>query len=344
VSDYDLRYQVFVSSTFRDLEHERQKVLQAILEIKAFPAGMELFPSADDDQFDFIKREIASSDYYVVIVAGKYGSLASDGTSFTEKEYEFAVQLGKPIMGFLYHELGELKGNQLEEEPNVRAKLMGFRDKVKSGKLVKFYRNPDELKAQVWHALSHAFKLKPGQGWVRATNASRLEDLKLIASLQQRLMELEAENASLRKEADPAEQLARGAETAKFFLKVYYTVDGIARDEPIEVDLTWDELLVASFEHEYPAALLRNIYDGLRGLIGKKVSPRMEHTSRWVVKDDSLEYLFDCAKRQFLALSYIDVTSGSVERWILTREGMVQLALLSGAARVSDVGSKAPKL
>lgn len=42
----DRRYQVFVSSTFRDLEVERQKVLQAVLEIKAFPAGMELFPSA----------------------------------------------------------------------------------------------------------------------------------------------------------------------------------------------------------------------------------------------------------------------------------------------------------
>ena len=59
----DLRYQVFVSSTFRDLKDERDKVLQAILEMKAFPAGMELFPSADDEQFEFIRREIESSDY-----------------------------------------------------------------------------------------------------------------------------------------------------------------------------------------------------------------------------------------------------------------------------------------
>jgi hypothetical protein len=44
------RYQVFVSSTFADLTEERQKVLQAVLEMKAFPAGMELFPSADDEQ------------------------------------------------------------------------------------------------------------------------------------------------------------------------------------------------------------------------------------------------------------------------------------------------------
>jgi len=106
----DRRYQVFVSSTFRDLEAERQKVLQAVLEIKAFPAGMELFPSADDQQWEFIKREIESSDYYVVIVAGKYGSEAEDGLSYTEKEYDYAVQLGKPVMGFLFKDLGELKG------------------------------------------------------------------------------------------------------------------------------------------------------------------------------------------------------------------------------------------
>lgn len=44
------RYQVFVSSTFRDLVPERQNVLQAILEVQAFPAGMELFASANDEQ------------------------------------------------------------------------------------------------------------------------------------------------------------------------------------------------------------------------------------------------------------------------------------------------------
>ncbi len=40
---------------------------------------MELFPSADDEQWECIKREIESSDYYVVIVAGKYRSVAEVG-------------------------------------------------------------------------------------------------------------------------------------------------------------------------------------------------------------------------------------------------------------------------
>ena len=83
----EVRYQVFVSSTFKDLKEERERVLRAILEQRAFPTGMELFPSADEERFEFIKREIDSSDYYILIVAGRYGSVAEDGISFTEKRH-----------------------------------------------------------------------------------------------------------------------------------------------------------------------------------------------------------------------------------------------------------------
>jgi hypothetical protein len=41
------RYQVFVSSTDEDLIVERPEVIQALLELKCIPAGMELFPEAE---------------------------------------------------------------------------------------------------------------------------------------------------------------------------------------------------------------------------------------------------------------------------------------------------------
>ena len=44
----DKRYQVFVSSTYVDLKDERQKVIQALMEMDCIPAGMELFPAADE--------------------------------------------------------------------------------------------------------------------------------------------------------------------------------------------------------------------------------------------------------------------------------------------------------
>lgn len=42
------RYQIFVSSTFKDLREEREAVLNAILKLNQFPAGMELFPATNE--------------------------------------------------------------------------------------------------------------------------------------------------------------------------------------------------------------------------------------------------------------------------------------------------------
>lgn len=156
----------------------------------------------------------------MVIVAGKYGSEADDGISYTEKEYDYAVQLGKPVMGFLFKDLGELKGNLLEEDPVRREKLRVFREKVARSKLVKFYVSPEDLKAHVWQALATAFLQKPQTGWIRATNARRAEDLEEINRLQTRLLALQEEVADLKARLqDPRENLARGEEFVEWTVR-----------------------------------------------------------------------------------------------------------------------------
>lgn len=35
------KYQVFVSSTYEDLQEERKKVMEALLQMNCFPVGME---------------------------------------------------------------------------------------------------------------------------------------------------------------------------------------------------------------------------------------------------------------------------------------------------------------
>ena len=52
----DKRYQVFISSTYADLKEERRRVIQTVMELDCVPAGMELFPAADEEQFAFIKN------------------------------------------------------------------------------------------------------------------------------------------------------------------------------------------------------------------------------------------------------------------------------------------------
>lgn len=103
-----VRYQVFVSSTFEDLREERQQATQSILEAGCFPSGMELFPASDETQWELIKRVIEESDYYIVIVAGRYGNIGPDGFSYTEMEYDYAVEKGIPALGFVRNDVGDI--------------------------------------------------------------------------------------------------------------------------------------------------------------------------------------------------------------------------------------------
>jgi hypothetical protein len=63
---------------------------------------MEIFTVFDDETLEYIKRIIDVSDYYVLIIAGRYGNLSSDGSSFTEKEYEYAVSKRIPVLAFIH--------------------------------------------------------------------------------------------------------------------------------------------------------------------------------------------------------------------------------------------------
>jgi hypothetical protein len=97
------RYEVFLSSTYGDLREARQRVTMTLLECDAFPTGMEIFPATDDDAWTLICRVIDECDYYLLVIAGKYGSVnPRTGLSYTEMEYDYAVAARKPVMAFLH--------------------------------------------------------------------------------------------------------------------------------------------------------------------------------------------------------------------------------------------------
>ena len=95
------KYQVFVSSTFEDLKEERRAVIESVLNMGHMPVGRELFQAANETQWNYIKKRIASVDYFFIIIAERYGSIDENGTSFTRREYEYAVECGIPVAAFL---------------------------------------------------------------------------------------------------------------------------------------------------------------------------------------------------------------------------------------------------
>ncbi len=163
----DKRYQVFVSSTYEDLREERQEVMQALLELDCIPAGMELFPAADEDQWTLIKRVIDDCDYYVVVIGGRYGSIGPEGLSYTQMEYQYALAKAKPVIAFLHKDPGSLLVNKTEKTQEGRDKLESFRALVQQ-KMCKFWTTPSDLGSVVSRSLIKLIKTNPAIGWVKA--------------------------------------------------------------------------------------------------------------------------------------------------------------------------------
>lgn len=186
----DKKYQVFVSSTYDDLKEERLEVMKALLELNCIPCGMEYFPAADEDQWSYIKKLIDNCDYYVVIVGGCYGSEDSQGVSYTQKEYEYALSQGIPTIGFIISDREKLPAAKKDSDQTKIEKLEKFITLVKS-KLCKSWMTPQELGGAVSRSLVQLKDSTPRIGWVRADKVSNEEIL-------EELHKLRKENESLK--------------------------------------------------------------------------------------------------------------------------------------------------
>ena len=167
--DVNAKYQIFISSTFTDLEAERRSVMEQILNMGHIPVGMELFQASNDTQWDYIKRRIESSDYFIVIVAERYGSLDTEGKSFTRKEYEYALESKVPIAAFVISDQARRNLPVKNVEANRKTEIEDFRALV-GKKLYKSWSDANDLKTQVGTTLAELIRDNPRPGWIRSNS------------------------------------------------------------------------------------------------------------------------------------------------------------------------------
>ncbi len=161
----DKRYQIFISSTYNDLIEERQKVTQAILKLYHFPIGMEMFHADSEEQWLQIKNTIDMSDYYILIMGRCCGTLIEEeGISYTEKEYNYALQKGIPVLSFIISNDAKKEAYGIESLKQQRA-YKKFHKKVLQLPCG-FWKTPDELALLVTSTLSLKFKENNRNGWI----------------------------------------------------------------------------------------------------------------------------------------------------------------------------------
>ncbi|MCK6853438.1 DUF4062 domain-containing protein [Enterobacter bugandensis] len=194
------KYQIFVSSTYLDLFEARKKVIETVLSLYHFPVGMEMFSADDSEQWEIIKETIEGSDYYVIIIGQKYGSISDKGLSYTEMEYDYAKSLGIPVLAFIRNPDVDTKPHERERDQSKIEKLELFIEKAKANKMCDFWNSIDDLAAKVAIALPKIMRRIPRIGWVRGDQATSKE-------ISTELAELSTENRSLREKVRAYESL-----------------------------------------------------------------------------------------------------------------------------------------
>lgn len=335
-----IKYQIFVSSTYDDLKDERSQVIKAILEMGHIPVGMEMFSAADEEQWKIIARQIDETDYYVVIVGNRYGS-TSEGVSYTEKEYDYAVGKGIPALGFVIDASVESLAKNTDKEDEKIASLAKFKAKVKQ-RPVGFWKTADDLHGKVSIALMKAFNTTPRTGWSRATSIVGPE-------VMQELSRLSRENSDLRNQLNAAkntEAIDRRAhlqariDTLKSINKTLYLREKGKQSWDIEVETDLFEI----FSHLAPDMMVEVSIDSASVFLAVMYKPKevddlsptapvpVNHVGMYFADLASLDLVEPSKKKHQVS------DKGSY--WSLTQEG-IDVLKLHRATRLEAQAAKA---
>jgi len=185
------KYQVFISSTYTDLIEERRNLLDILLMADCIPAGMEAFVATDTEQFEVIKKVIDLCDYYVLIIGRRYGSVnTKTGLSYTEMEYDYAIEKGIPVLVFAINESVELPPDKVEQDIDNVRKLISFRNRAMSNRLASIWKSSEDLTGKLAISIMQAKIEIVRPGWQRAVDYDE-------ASFRREIMKLEEKNSKL---------------------------------------------------------------------------------------------------------------------------------------------------
>lgn len=192
------KYQVFISSTYKDLIQERRKVLEILLMADCIPAGMEAFVATDDAQFEVIKKVIDLCDYYILLIGKRYGSINEDTElSYTEMEYDYAKSKNIPVLVFAIDSSVNLPDKKIDEDVEKKYKLKCFKEKAMNNRLASIWKTNDDLVGQLAISIMRAKLEIVRPGWQRASDFDE-------AALRREVMELKERNEELKNSLETA--------------------------------------------------------------------------------------------------------------------------------------------
>lgn len=231
----DTRYQIFISTSGRDMQPERMVLSQTLVGMGFFAWGLEHRTPLTTT---LARRQIDECDYLILLLGSQYGEQSISGVSYLSLEYEYALSQAKPIIVFM-HEQPESREVDLQEtHPQLKDKFLAFRKKLlHEAKHIFYFKTPRELELAVRLNIPLMVEQHMGQGWVPAHQAQQLEDeIRLLRSKILHLEQRVTEPSIQLKEVAPQDIFA-------FEYQIQAFQDGNFKELKRQRQMTWSQLL-----------------------------------------------------------------------------------------------------
>lgn len=231
----DTRYQIFISTSGRDMQPERMVLSQTLVGMGFFAWGLEHRTPLTTT---LARRQIDECDYLILLLGSQYGEQSISGVSYLSLEYEYALSQAKPIIVFM-HEQPENREIDLQEtHPQLKDKFLAFRKKLlHEAEHIFYFKTPRELELAVRLNIPLMIEQHMGQGWVPAHQAQQLQDE--IRLLRSKILQLE------QRLTEPSTQLNEVApqDIFVFEYQIQAFQDGNFKELKRQRQMTWSQLL-----------------------------------------------------------------------------------------------------
>jgi|GEM_PF-714109 len=148
---------IFISSTYQDLSPHRNRIWELLKTYEVEVRGMEEFGARTAKPLQTCLDEVSESDIFIGIIGMRYGSIDLESNkSFTQLEYEVAIEKGKEVLIYLFDEKeGKISPSLIDFENH--SKLEEFKSLLKVNHTIDTFISENDLTEKLEKKLDQIF-------------------------------------------------------------------------------------------------------------------------------------------------------------------------------------------
>jgi|AntRauTorcE11898_2_1112593.scaffolds.fasta_scaffold02295_3 hypothetical protein len=172
---------IFISSTYEDLKEHRSQIWELLENYDVHVNGMEKFGARKETPLETCLNEVERSDIYVGVISFRFGSIEpKTGKSYTQLEYEKALELDKELLIYLVDEKNAKTQAEFIDFGEKHKKLQNFKKLLSEKHTVDFFKSPPDLSGKLKNRLDELLVAKEEESFTDKEGSILLEKFYLF--------------------------------------------------------------------------------------------------------------------------------------------------------------------